>query len=233
MGTEPLLPRPPPGDTRFDISSQKNPPKKHSPCSSGATRAQILPFVLKSLPSAGSLGYLLGSVYMYGCLRVPVSTHTLSQSTAGLRAEQPEPTPPGAWLGAGGGPWWPLVAFGPSVSTASIRARAQGSRLPRGMNYRAIKRARLSRRVLCSPSIRRHKQLHSRQKSGQKRARGDPGGGLLRGSAGGTELGTPRAPTIEGSHPCPSRRSPKAPRPEAGAAHSHAPNAARSQISPP
>lgn len=60
-----------------------------------------------------------------------------------------------------------------------------------------------------------------------------PWGGLLRGSAGGAELGTPCAPTIEGSHPCPSRRSPKAPRPEAGAAHSHAPNAARSQISPP
>lgn len=35
-------------------------------------------------------------------------------------------------------------------------------------------------------------------------------GGLLRGSAGGAEQGTPRAPTIEGSHPCPSRRSPKA-----------------------
>lgn len=32
----------------------------------------------------------------------------------------------------------------------------------------------------------------------------------MRGSAGGAEQGTPRAPTIEGSHPCPSRRSPKA-----------------------
>lgn len=101
------------------------------------------------------------------------------------------------------------MAFGPSISAASIRARAQGSRLPRGMNYGAIKRARLSRRVLCSPSIRRHKQLHSRQKPWQKRARRDPGGVVERVGWGAAELGTPRAPMIEGLHPCPSRRSPK------------------------
>lgn len=126
-----------------------------------------------------------------------------------LQTEQPEPPPfcsPGGFsprrqprptVGHGWGPQgtqWPSSRIS---RQPGITVGAQGSRLPRGMNYRAINHARLSRRVLCPPSIRRHKQLHSQQdwqKARHKWVHGDPGDlGGGPGQAGrARHLGTPR-----------------------------------------
>lgn len=117
-------------------------------------------------------------------------THTLAVCTAELQPEQPEANPPCSPRGfsprrqprpTAGHSWGPRGTRWPSSHSSAqpgIMAGAQGSHLPPGMNYGAINHARLSRSVLCLPSIRRHKQLCSQQdwqKARQKWVRGDPG----------------------------------------------------------
>lgn len=107
---------------------------------------------------------------------------------------QPRPTVGHGW--GLQGTRWPSSRISPQLG---ITVGAQGSRFPQGMNYRAINHARLSRRVLCPSSIRRHKQLCSQQdwqKARQKWVHRDPGdlwGGPGQGGRA-RHLGTPRPP---------------------------------------
>lgn len=142
------------------------------------------------------------------CVYTPTPPPPPALCMVELQTEQPERNPfcsPGGFsprrqprptMGHGWGlqgTRWPSSHISPQLG---VTVGAQGNCLPRGMNYGAINHARLSRRVLCPPSIRRHKQLRSQQdwqKARQKWVHRDPGD-LWRGPGRGGRaghLGTP------------------------------------------
>lgn len=155
-------------------------------------------------------------MHRYFYIYIYIHIYILALCMVGLQTEQLEPNPFCSPRGFSpryqprptvGHIWGPQGTRWPSSRISaqpSITVRAQGSRLPQGMNYGAINHARLSRRVLCPPSIRRHKQLCSQQdwrRARQKWVQRDPGD-LWGGSQPGWEIWAPWHPLAPAPPQC-------------------------------